>query len=130
MKTWKIEPTMKKCLVECECYHKDDKTIIRETVWRWGEFLIATEDHEKPVLEEGVDLYDCEYEVEMQYTHDGCSVDYEFDGIPEDEQDALIEWIDENSFYDLEGEGWHQGDTNMYLQCEPQIEEWTGYENQ
>ena len=122
MALWKIEPTWKKSIIERIHYHKDDKTIIEETGWRWGEFTCETEGDEPPEINEGDDLYDCGYEVEMQYCDDGCWTEYEYEGFTEEEQEAMEEWLEENSFFDLESEGWFSGDTEMIISCEPSIE--------
>jgi hypothetical protein len=122
MALWKIEPSWKKSLAERMHYHKDDKTIIIETGWRWGEFTCETEGDEPPVIEEGADLYDCGYDVEMQYCDDGCWEEREFDGLTEEEEEAMNEWLDENSWLDLEEEGWTMGDTEMIITCDPLIE--------
>lgn len=122
MATWQIEPTWKKSLRERMHYHKDGKTIIIETGWRWGSFTIETEDDTPPVLEEGVDLFDCEYEVEMQETSDGCWEEREFYGFTDEEQEVMEEWLDENSWLDLEEAGWDQGDCEMIMDCEASIE--------
>jgi hypothetical protein len=34
----------------------------------------------------------------------------------------MVEWLDENSWLDLEEDGWTQGDTEMIIACEPEIE--------
>jgi hypothetical protein len=122
MALWKIEPTWKKSLAERSHYTKDDKEIIIETGWRWGEFTIETEDDTPPVLEEGVDLFNCDYEVEMQYCDDGCWEDREFYGMSEEEIAEMEEWLDENSWLDLEEEGWIPSDNEMIMSCEPSIE--------
>ena len=122
MALWKIEPTWKKSIAERNHFHKDNKTIIVETGWRWGEFTCETEDDTPPVLEEGVDLFDCGYDIEMQYCDDGCWEDYEFEGLTEDEEEEMREWLEENSFLDLEEDGWIPGDSEMIMSCEPSIE--------
>jgi hypothetical protein len=122
MALWKVEPTWKKSLAERSHYTKDGKEIIIETGWRWGEFTIETEDDEPPVLEEGVDLFDCGYEVEMQYCDDGCWEEREFFGFTDEEEEAMNEWLDENSWLDLEEEGWTPSENEMIMSCEPSIE--------
>jgi hypothetical protein len=122
MALWKIEPSWKKSLAERIHFHKDDKTIIIETGWRWGEFTCETEGDEPPVIEEGTDLYDCGYDVELQYCDDGCWEEREFEGFTEEEEEAMNEWLDENSSFDLEEEGWDFGDTEMIITCDPLIE--------
>lgn len=122
MATWKIEPTWKKSLVEVEHYHKDGKTVEYETGWRWGEFFCETEDDNPPNIVEGDDLWDCGYDVELDYTNDGCWAEYRFsDNISDEEREELEAYCEENGVYSLEELGWVQGDTNMYIQCEPEI---------
>jgi hypothetical protein len=122
MATWKIEPTWKKSLREVMYFRKDDKEIVCETGWRWGEFTCETEDDNPPVIEEGVDLYSQGYDIEMQECTDGCWVEYEFTGFTEEEEETMREWLDENSFFDLEEDGWMHIETEMILDCEPSIE--------
>jgi hypothetical protein len=93
-----------------------------ETGWRWGEFTCETEDDNPPEINDGDDLYDCGYDVEMQECIDGCWEEHEFTGFTDEEEEAMIEWLDENSWLDLEEDGWSQGDTEMIIACEPSIE--------
>ena len=122
MALWKIEPTWKKSLIERMHFHKDDKTIIVETGWRWGEFTCETEDDNPPILEEGVDLYSSGYDIQMEYCDDGCWTEYEFNGFTEEEQEEMEQWLEENSIFDLEEDGWICSDTEMIMNCEPTIE--------
>lgn len=122
MATWTITPTMKKSIIERNYFHKDGNTFIVETGWRWGEFTCETEDDEPPVLEEGVDLYACEYEVELVETTDGCWETYDMDGCDAETVDWLEQFLDENSYLDLEERGWIAGDTEMIIDCEMDIE--------
>jgi hypothetical protein len=122
MAFWKVEPVWKKSLIERIHFHKDDKQIIEETGWRWGSFTVETEDDEPPVLEEGVDLFDCDYSVEMDYCDDGCWTEYEFVGFTEEEEEEMREWLEENSFFELEEDGWISGDSEMILNCDADIQ--------
>lgn len=121
MAIWSVKPSEKKSLIERTHYCKDGKEIIEETGWRWGEF--TCESDEMPVIEEGVDLFNCDYSMELQYCDDGCWTSYEFVGFTEEEEEAMNEWIEENSFLELEEEGWYHSDTEMILACEAEIEE-------
>ena len=122
MATWNIEPTWKKSLVEVEHYHKDGKTIEYETGWRWGSFTCETEDDNPPDINDGDDLWDCGYDVELVETTDGCWAELRFsDNISDEEREEIEAFIEENSYYDLESLGWAQGDTQMFIQCEPEI---------
>ena len=53
---------------------------------------------------------------------DGCWEEHEFTGFTEEEEEAMIEWLDENSWLDLEEDGWSQGDTEMIIDCDPAFE--------
>jgi len=121
MATWQIEPSWKKSLAERMHFTKDGKRIVIETGWRWGTFICETEDDTPPVIEEGTDLFDCDYEVEMQETSDGCWEEREFHGFTDEEEEAMEEWLDENSWLDLEEDGWDQVDNEMIITCEPII---------
>ena len=122
MALWKITPSFKKSVIERITFCKDGKTITEETGWRWGEFTCETDDDNPPLLEEGVDLFDCDYDIQMEYCDDGCWTEYEFEGFTEDEEEAMNEWLEENSFFDLEEDGWVSGDSEMIMSCDPVIE--------
>jgi len=122
MALWKIEPTWKKSLVEYTHYHKDGKEIIYELGWRGGSFTCETEDDNPPDINEGDDLWDCGYDVEMIETFDGCWDDLTFsENISEEEREEIEAFLEENSVFDLEELGWMQGDGQMFIQCEPEI---------
>jgi hypothetical protein len=123
MALWKVEPTWKKSCIERETYTKEGKSITQETGWRWGEFIIETEDDSPPELEEGVDIFSCDYELIDWSTDDGCWTDYEYSGMTEEEILEMQDWFDEgNSLYELEEDGWNQGDGEMIINCEMTIE--------
>lgn len=121
MTTWKIEPTWKKSLIERIYFRKDDKQIMVETGWRWGEFTCITDDDTPPDITVGTDLFNCGYDVEMDYTDDGCWEDREYEGFTEEEIVELEEWFEEHSMFDLEEDGWICQDTEMIMDCEPSI---------
>jgi hypothetical protein len=121
MALWKIEPTWKKSIREVMYFRKEGKQIAIETGWRWGEFTCETEDDNPPVIEEGEDLFSQGYDVEMQECTDGCWTEYEFDEFTEEEEEEMREWLDENSFYDLEEDGWTLVDSEFIMDCEPEI---------
>jgi hypothetical protein len=123
MALWKVEPVFKKSCIERQTYTKDGKSITEELGWRWGEFTIETEDDSPPELEEGVDMFSCGYELIDFSTNDGCWTDYEYSGMTEEEILEMQEWFDEgNSLYELEEDGWNQGDGEMIINCEMTIE--------
>lgn len=122
MATWSVKPTWKKSIIERQYWHKDNSTFMCETGWRWGEFLVYTDDDTPPVLEPGVDIYNCGYDVEMVECTDGCWEEHDMDSCDEETQELLEEFLQENSVYDLEEEGWSCGDCEMIIDCEMEIE--------
>lgn len=122
MATWKVTPDWKKSCIERMYFSKDDKTIMYETGWRWGEFHIETEDDNPPDIEAGVNIFDCGYELSYWSSDDGCWGDYEFTGFTDEEAAEMQEWIEENSIFDLEEEGWINFDTEMIIDCDMTIE--------
>jgi hypothetical protein len=123
MALWKVEPVFKKSCIEQQTYSKDGKSITEETGWRWGEFIIETEDDEPPVLEKAVDIFNCDYELVDWSTNDGCWVDHTYSGMTEEEIVTMQSRFDDGiSLYELEDEGWLQGDGAMFISCELSIE--------
>jgi hypothetical protein len=124
MATWKIEPTYKKSVVEVmELYKEGVGTIKNELVWRWGEFTLETEDDTPPNISEGVDIFDCGYELSDWSTDDGCSEDYDLDDIDDEEREKIEEFLEENSWLDLDGhDGWSFSESYMYIQCPVSVE--------
>lgn len=122
MAVWKLEPSFKKSLYERTYVRKGDNVLMVETGWRWGEFHVTTEGDEPPVLEEGVDLFNCEYEVEMVECTDGCWEDHDYSECDDETREWLEEFFENgNSWFDLEEEGWLFDDSEMILDCEPTI---------
>lgn len=123
MARWKIEPTWKKSIREVQEWTKpgQDGYISHEIGWRWGEFYIETEDDNPPELEEGVDMFDCGYDCDEWSTDDGCWEETDVD-VPEDEvREQIEEFLEENSIFDLEEQGWVMSDSYMYIDCELEI---------
>ena len=119
MALWKIEPSWKKSLIERCYYHKDGNTIMIETGWRWGSFECETEDDNPPSIESGDDLFATDYDVEMIETWDGCWEEVDSDDCDEETQEWLEEFLEENSWLDLEEHGWVQTDSEMIIDCDP-----------
>ena len=124
MAKWKVTPVWKKSIVEVQEWIKPGEPgyINHEIGWRWGEFIIETEDDNPPELEEGVDMFNCGYECDDWSTDDGCYEDTEVDVSDELLQEELEEFLEENSVYDLEEKGWVMSDSYMYINCELNIE--------
>lgn len=122
MAKWKVTPDWKKSVIERQEWTKDGNTFIYETGWRWGEFIVYTEDDTPPHLEPGVDIYNCDYETELVECSDGCWDDCDYDDCDEETTQWLEEFLEENSVFDLEEHGWYNGDTEMIIDCEMTIE--------
>ena len=122
MAVWSVKPEWKKSIIERCYYHKDGNTVMIETGWRWGEFHVTTDDDNPPDIEAGVDIYNCGYDAELVETNDGCWEEHDFDECDEETQEWLEEFFEENSWLDLEDEGWSQGDTEMIIDCDLIIE--------
>ena len=121
MATWKVEPTWKKSVIERNYYSKGDNVVMHEIGWRWGEFLVFTEDDNPPDIESGIDIFDCTYETEFLETYDGCWEDYDFDDCDEETQEYVERFLEENGIYDLENEGWEIIETEMVIDCDLKI---------
>jgi len=124
MATWSVKPEWKKSIVERQYWSKGNDTFVYETGWRWGEFIVYTDDDNPPVLEPGVDILNCGYESEMVETNDGCWEQYDYDDCGEETQEWLEEYFDEgNTVFDLESDhGWICTDSEMIIDCEMIIE--------
>lgn len=124
MAKWKITPVWKKSILEVQEWVKPGEPgyINHEIGWRWGEFIIETEDDNPPELEEGVDMFNCGYECDDWSTDDGCYEDTEVDVSDELLKEEIEEFLEENSIYDLEEKGWVMSDSYMYINCELNIE--------
>ena len=122
MALWKIEPTWKKSLIERMYFVKDGNKVMIETGWRWGEFTCETEDDNPPEIEAGADLWDCGYDVEMIEMNDGCWEEHDMDECDEETREWLEEFLEENSWMDLEEHGWTNTESECIIDCEPSIE--------
>ena len=122
MAVWSVKPQFKKSIIERQEFTKGDERLIIETGWRWGEFHVTTEDDNPPDLKPGVDLYNCEYEVELYECNDGCWEEHDMDECNEETREFLEEFLEENSYLDLEEHGWIGGDTEMIIDCDMDIE--------
>lgn len=123
MAQWSVKPEWKKSIIERNYLTKGDSTVMVETGWRWGEFIVYTDDDNPPDIESGVDMYNCGYESELVETDDGCWEDYEYDDCSDEDQEWLEEFFEEgNSWLDLEEHGWVQDECEMIIDCDLLIE--------
>lgn len=126
MALWKITPTWKKSVVEVQEWMKPGEPgyISHEIGWRWGEFFIETPDDNPPDIEEGVDMFNLpnDYTCVDWSTDDGCWEETDIDVSDEMLQEEIEQFLDDNSIYDLEEQGWVMSDSYMYINCELNIE--------
>ena len=122
MATWSVKPNWKKSIIERQYWEKDSNVIVHETGWRWGEFHVYTDDDEPPKLEAGVDIFNCGYESELVETSDGCWEETNYDECDEDVAEQVQEFLEENSIFDLEEDGWISTDCEMIIDCDMTIE--------
>jgi hypothetical protein len=102
MALWSVKPQLKKSIIDRQKFTKDDNP---------------------PVLEEGVDIFNCDYPSEMIETSDACWEDHDTDDCDEETCEWLEEFFDEgNSFLDLLDNGWICSDGEMIIDCEMEIE--------
>jgi hypothetical protein len=121
MAEWSVKPTWKKSIIERNYLTKDGNRVMIETGWRWGEFIVYTDDDNPPDIEAGVDIYNCDYETELVETSDGCWEEVDSDECDEETQEWLEEFLEENSWLDLEEEGWSQDECEMIIDCDLEI---------
>jgi hypothetical protein len=122
MAEWSVKPSWKKSIIERNYLVKDGQTFMVETGWRWGEFLVYTDDDNPPKIEAGVDIYNCDYETELIETTDGCWEEYDYDDVDDETREWLEEFFDEgNSWLDLEEHGWSQDECEMIIDCDLEI---------
>jgi hypothetical protein len=126
MATWSVKPEWKKSIIERNYMTKDGNRLMIETGWRWGEFHIEmppSAGDTPPVLESGVDLYNCDYNCEMIELNDGCWEEHDFDDCDDETRTWLEEFFEEgNSWLDLEEHGWSNDDCEMIIDCDMLIE--------
>jgi hypothetical protein len=123
MAQWSVKPEWKKSILERNYLSKGDSTVMVETGWRWGEFIVYTDDDNPPNIEAGVNIYDCGYESELVETNDGCWEEHDYDDCTPEDEEWLEEFFDEgNSWLDLEEHGWMQDECEMIIDCDLIIE--------
>ena len=135
MTIWTVKTYHKKNVQEVEHWvQRDGKGLITVTNgFRWGEWTVETSDDNPPEFEftevpggdgkkDSINMLDCEYNniesAELVSMDDGgCWYDIEFEGVSEEEEEELQEFIDENSVYDLEDreDSWYNDETEWWI---------------
>ena len=134
MAIWTVKTYHKKNVQEVETYlqREGDGKITITNGFRWGEWTVETSDDNPPEFEfttvpggdgkrDSINMLDCEYNniesVELISMDDGgCWYDIDIEGLDEDEEEEIREFLDENSAYELEDEGeWYQDETEWWI---------------
>jgi hypothetical protein len=136
MATWTVKTYHKKNVQEIEHWvQRDGEGRITVTNgFRWGEWTVETTDDNPPEFEftevpggngarDSINMLDCAVnnigDVELVNMDDGgCWYDVEIEGLDEEAEEELQEFIDENSIYDLEDrddDAWYQDETEWWI---------------
>lgn len=123
MTWWKVSTEDKKSVYEHELWQKDDWVIRRVTGFRWGTVLIETDGDNPPVLDQtdgpgadGVDMYNTDYNWELDNLSDGWYEDFIWpDEMPEEERDRLLELWEEDGYGGWEEDGWDAYETECWF---------------
>jgi hypothetical protein len=109
---YRIEPEYKKSALERQIFSKDGKRIICDIWWRWATFECVAD--EPPVITEDDELYTLLDDLEFIESSDG-DEEHDYEGFTDDEIEEMDAFLEENSIYDLEEEGWSFEDTEWYI---------------
>jgi len=136
MATWTISTYYKKSCQENEYWSQKngDGKITVVNGFRYGEWTVETTDDNPPEFEfvevpggdgkrDSINMCDCEVNniesVDLNEMYDGgCWYDVEIEGLNEEEEEEIQEFIDENSIYELEereDDPWYQNDTEWWV---------------
>jgi hypothetical protein len=104
MTDWILTAEDKKNVVGVATYVRGDAKVYITTLYRWGSWLITTEDGETPDinLDSKYDLVvtNLPYFVLTNELEDEISVDFEFENVDEDEQQLIKDgWFDDDETY-------------------------------
>lgn len=138
MTQWEVSTVDKKSVEEHEIWSKDGVEIRRINGFRWGTWIVTTNDGNEPKFEyttvpggndvaDSVDMYNASGEniddVELVSLDDGWYGDVVYpDDMDDDERERLEELWDEESYSGWEGDGWMQSDGECWVWGELKIE--------
>jgi hypothetical protein len=136
MAQWTVKTYHKKNVQEVEYWvQRDGQGRITVTNgFRWGEWTVETTDDNPPEFEftevpggngarDSINMLSCcENNIEnvelVSMDDGGCWYDVEIEGLDEEAEEALQEFIDENSIYELEDrddDAWYQDETDWWI---------------
>lgn len=126
MADWKVTTSFKKSVEEHELWQKGDMVIRRITGFRWGEWIVETNDDNPPILNQdsgpggdGINMYGYYEEnveqINMVFLDDGWYTEVIWpDDISEEEQERLEELWDEDPYDSWEEDGWINYETECW----------------
>jgi hypothetical protein len=136
MAVWTVKTHYKKSVQEVEYWvqREGEGRITVTNGFRWGEWTVETDDDSPPEFEfvhlpgssgapDSINMLDCSVNninnVELVDMDDGgCWYDIEIEGLDEEAEEELQEFIDENSIYDLEDrddDSWYPDETEWWI---------------
>lgn len=135
MAQWTVSTYHKKSCQEVEHWvrREGEGRLTVTNGFRYGEWTVETSDNNPPEFEftvvpggndnkDSINMLDCEVNniesVELVEMFDGgCWFDLEFEGLSEEEEEEVQEFIDENSVYELEDrdDGWYNDETEWWI---------------
>lgn len=119
MAIWTLKTLYKKSAIEKQYWYKDGQTVIRHEGYRWGEFYCESDEQPELDLNNLIEynLSNSDYDWELVSLDDGCWAEWSFpEDMSEEDQAAIENAWDEDSFEGLESLGWSCDDTDYILQ--------------
>jgi hypothetical protein len=119
MALWKVTPVWKKSVIETQTWVKDGVAgyIEHEIGWRTGEFFIESE--EEPDIDDDTNLLELS---DDWSTDDGNWEETSYDLAEESIEEETREFLEENSVFDLEEQGWAMEECSIVIQGGMNIE--------
>lgn len=133
MATYTLSTLYKKSSEERSFWFKDGMVAIKTEGYRWGTFTKECDERPEINLDnsDGYEVYGDEWD--LCSLDDGCWGDWEWpDDMPDEERERLETLWSEEWYEGLEGEGWAQDETEVWLygplrlRNEDSGEEWNG----
>lgn len=122
MALYNLSTLEKKSILEREVWVHKEKGYyaIHEHLWRWGHITIETDGHTAPEIdlenEDGLDVNDLGYTVEIGELDDGCGSDWVFsDNMPDDIRETTANGYDEEMNIYMEEAGWEHENTELWF---------------
>jgi hypothetical protein len=133
MAKWQVSTKEKKSVEEHELWEKDGLVIRRVNGFRYGTWIVDTEDDELPEFErttvpggddaeDSINMYETNYETELVSLDDGWYGNVIWPEDIDEEERERLEALWEESWYDgWEGESWIQTETECWVWGELEI---------